>query len=249
MIRPRSTYRTIGLAAAAICLTAFGAWLIALDREVVNGFEAHLHRKPAIVYAGRLTIRPGDVIDPSDVTLRLERLGFQAATDAVQEPGEYRWREPELLEVALRASDELVPSDASVAPAGRVVTLTLRDGRVTAVRAPDESLAAALLLGAEPLGVIAGAHRLSMRPVRLGEVPPVLLFAILTTEDRRFWSHHGIDLRAMGRAALADWRAGRVVEGGSTLTQQLVKNLFSAVSRRCAGRRTKRRWPCCWKRT
>ena len=226
MIRPRSTYRTIGLAAAAICLAAFGAWLIALDREVVNGFEAHLHRKPAIVYASRLTIRPGDVIDPSDVTLRLERLGFQAAAAAVQEPGEYRWREPELLEVALRASDELVPSDVSVAPAGRVVTLTFRDGRVTAVRAPDESLAAALLLGAEPLGVIAGAHRLSMRPVRLGEVPPVLLFAILTTEDRRFWSHHGIDLRAMGRAALADWRAGRVVEGGSTLTQQLVKNLF-----------------------
>jgi len=226
MTRSRSTYLTIGLGLGAIGLAAIGAWLIALDREVVNGFNAHLHRKPAVVFASRLTVRPGDEIDSDAVTRRLDQLGFHTATNGDPVSGEYRWREPGLLEVALRSSDELVPSDDSEPSSGRVVTITLRDGEVTAVRAPDQSLAAALLLGAEPLGVIAGEHRLSMRPVRLGEVPPVLLFAILTTEDRRFWTHHGVDLRAMGRAALADWRAGRIVEGGSTLTQQLVKNLF-----------------------
>jgi 1A family penicillin-binding protein len=222
----QSTYLKIGLCVAAISVVVLTAWLIALDREVVNGFEAHLHRQPAIVYASRLTIRPGERFDPGQLNTRLERLGFQATTDEVRGPGEYQWMEPDLLQVTLRPSDALLPSEEAVSSAGRVITLTFRDGQITAVRASDQSLAAALLIGAEPLGVIAGAHRLSMRPVRLAETPPVLLFAILTMEDRRFWSHHGIDLRAIGRAALADWRAGRIVEGGSTLTQQLVKNLF-----------------------
>lgn len=222
----RSVYLKIGFCVAAMSLVVFAAWLIALDREVVNGFEAHLHRQPAIVYASRLTIRPGEQFDPGVLTRRLERLGFQAATDEVRGPGEYHWMDPDLLQVTLRPSDALLPSEEAVPSAGHVVTLAFRSGRITAVRASDQSLAAALLVDAEPLGVIAGAHRLSMRPVRLAETPPVLLFAILTMEDRRFWTHPGIDLRAMGRAALVDWRAGRIVEGGSTLTQQLVKNLF-----------------------
>jgi 1A family penicillin-binding protein len=226
MGRLRSGYLKIGFGIFAFCLVVCAAWLIALDREVVNGFEAHLHRQPAVIYASRLTIRPGEALDHDALTTRLERLGFQAAPDEPAGPGEFHWTEPDLLQVALRPSDALLPSGPALPPSGRLVTLTLRAGEVTAVRASDQSLAAALLIDAEPLGVIAGAHRLSMRPVRLAEAPPVLLFAILTMEDRRFWTHHGIDLRAMGRAALADWRAGRIVEGGSTLTQQLVKNLF-----------------------
>ncbi len=232
MTRPRLTYLNIGLALAAICLAVFGAWVIALDREVVKGFEAHLHRQPAVVYASRLTLHQGELIDPDALTKRLERLGFHAVepvssnSDALLGPGEYRWMDPESLQVALRPSDTLLPSENAAPSAGRVITLEIRDRQLTAVRAPDQSPAAALLVGAEPLGVIAGEHRLSMRPVRLAEMPSTLLAAILTTEDRRFWDHSGIDPRALGRAALADFRAGRIVEGGSTLTQQLVKNLF-----------------------
>ena len=226
MTQSRSTYLRVGLGIVAIGVVICGGWVIALDREVVNGFEAHLHRQPAVVYASRLTIRPGQAIAPETLTTQLTRLGFQAVTDEPRGPGEYRWFEPTLLQMTLRSSDAVLPADEMAPSVQRAATLTLRDGQVTAVRLSDQSLAAALLVGAEPLGVIAGAHRLSMRPVRLAEAPPVLLFAILTMEDRRFWEHHGIDLRALGRAALADWRAGRVVEGGSTLTQQLVKNLF-----------------------
>jgi penicillin-binding protein 1B len=225
-IRLRSTALRIGSWVAALGLVVIALWLIVLDREVVNGFEAHLHRQPAVIYASRLTIHQGEAIDHDALTARLERLGFQASTDDPADPGKYHWREPNLLQLTLRSSDALLPSEHASPPDDQLVTLTLRAGQVTAVRASDQSLAAALLIDAEPLGVIAGAHRLSIRPVRLAEAPPVLLFAILTMEDRRFWTHHGIDLRAMGRAALADWRAGRIVEGGSTLTQQLVKNLF-----------------------
>lgn len=62
--------------------------------------------------------------------------------------------------------------------------------------------------------------------VRLEEMPPWLPMAVLATEDRRFYSHFGIDLRGIARAAVANFQAGRVVQGGSTITQQLAKNVF-----------------------
>ena len=58
------------------------------------------------------------------------------------------------------------------------------------------------------------------------ELPDYLLQAFLSTEDRRFFDHSGIDLRGMMRATMANIRSGAVVEGGSTITQQLAKNLF-----------------------
>ena len=62
--------------------------------------------------------------------------------------------------------------------------------------------------------------------LKLEDVPDVLLQAVLATEDRRFWSHWGVDPIGTLRAATANARASGVVQGGSTLTQQLAKNLF-----------------------
>ena len=62
--------------------------------------------------------------------------------------------------------------------------------------------------------------------VEAGELPAHLVYAVIATEDRRFWDHDGVDWRGLARAAAANWRAGRVTQGGSTITQQLVKNLF-----------------------
>ncbi|MBX9699409.1 MAG: PBP1A family penicillin-binding protein [Acetobacteraceae bacterium] len=67
--------------------------------------------------------------------------------------------------------------------------------------------------------------------VRLRDLPPALPAALLAVEDRRFRSHPGIDPIGILRAALANWRAGEVVQGGSTLTQQLAKNLFLTPER------------------
>jgi penicillin-binding protein 1A len=62
--------------------------------------------------------------------------------------------------------------------------------------------------------------------VAVDELPDYLVKAILATEDRRFYEHMGVDLRGMGRALLTNLRRGGVVEGGSTITQQLARNLF-----------------------
>ena len=63
-------------------------------------------------------------------------------------------------------------------------------------------------------------------PLRLADVPPYLVQAIVATEDRRFFDHAGFDPVALARAVVANLRAGRVRQGGSTLTQQLAKNIF-----------------------
>ena len=60
----------------------------------------------------------------------------------------------------------------------------------------------------------------------LEDLPDVYKNAVISVEDHRFYSHFGIDPIAIGRAVLHDIQAGRYVEGGSTITQQLAKNLY-----------------------
>ncbi|MEQ9518259.1 MAG: PBP1A family penicillin-binding protein [Parvibaculum sp.] len=67
--------------------------------------------------------------------------------------------------------------------------------------------------------------------VPLSDLPPYLINAVLATEDQRFFSHPGIDIFGLGRAMLANLKAGAVVQGGSTLTQQLAKNIFLTPER------------------
>ncbi len=68
-------------------------------------------------------------------------------------------------------------------------------------------------------------------PVPAAELPAAMRDAVLAIEDRRFYSHFGLDPLALIRAAVANLRAGRVVQGGSTLTQQLAKNIFLTPDR------------------
>ncbi len=79
--------------------------------------------------------------------------------------------------------------------------------------------------------VLANQGDLYGEVVRLRDLPAHLPAALMAIEDRRFRSHFGIDPWGMARAAHANWRAGEVVQGGSTLTQQLAKNLFLTPER------------------
>src|SRR6516162_4488709 len=69
------------------------------------------------------------------------------------------------------------------------------------------------------------------QPLTLQEMSPYLPRAVIATEDRRFYSHFGIDLIGLMRASIANLAAGHIVQGGSTITQQLAKNLFLTSER------------------
>ena len=79
--------------------------------------------------------------------------------------------------------------------------------------------------------ILASYGDLYGKPVSLDQLPPYLPEALLATEDRRFYSHFGLDLRGLLRATLANIQAGHVVQGGSTITQQLAKNVFLTPDR------------------
>jgi penicillin-binding protein 1A len=81
--------------------------------------------------------------------------------------------------------------------------------------------------------------KLDRRPARLEEVPKRLIQAVITVEDRSFYSNRGVDLQAMVRALLENVDAGEVEQGGSTITQQLIKNRFFKNPKRDLDRKVK----------
>jgi penicillin-binding protein 1A len=99
------------------------------------------------------------------------------------------------------------------------------DGMPAASRRPSVTLLAA------DGGMLATQGDLYGETVRLRDLPAHLPAALMAVEDRRFRSHWGLDPIGLARAAWANWRAGEVVQGGSTLTQQLAKNLFLSPER------------------
>ena len=80
-------------------------------------------------------------------------------------------------------------------------------------------------------GTVLAERGLRRGHVRLDALPPYLIQAVIATEDRRFYSHWGIDPLGLMRASFRNASAGSVVEGGSTITQQLAKNLFLSPKR------------------
>jgi penicillin-binding protein 1B len=114
----------------------------------------------------------------------------------------------------------------------RTVQVRFADDKVSSLRElhPDRPLA---LLRLEPqlMGKIYPTHNEDRILVRLDEVPPALIDALIAMEDRRFFEHWGISPRGLARAVVANIKAGKRVQGGSTLTQQLVKNFYLSSER------------------
>ncbi len=116
-----------------------------------------------------------------------------------------------------------------VALAGAVLALTWDLPRTDLALA--QTRRAGVTLEAADGRVIATSGDVHGEIVRLRDLPAHLPTAIIAIEDRRFRDHPGLDPIGIARAAWANWTSGRVVQGGSTLTQQLAKNLFLTPER------------------
>jgi penicillin-binding protein 1B len=194
-----------------------------LDYVITKQFTDRGWTVPAQVYARPLELRAGLPLSAGDLEQELERLGYRISRTA--RPGTYR-RDGSRFDILLRKAQyagqvrEPLPLRA-VAGARTITSLQDAKGRDLPV-APLEPL----LIGS--LHPVHGEDRIIVPPE---EVPGLLPAALKAIEDRNFDTHGGIDLKAILRAAWANLRAGRVEQGGSTLTQQLVKSYFQDQSR------------------
>jgi penicillin-binding protein 1B len=206
---------------------AAGRWVNGLDQIVTMRFEGPRFRVPSRVFSAPAILYPG--LDWKLVDLRgtLQRLGYRSAPGSRDlPPGQYVWGENRV-RVHLRAFEH--PSRPE--PAHDVV-LRLNGDVIEEIRAlPGGQEVGAVLLEPEQMGAYYGLNHEQRELVTLDDVPRHLVDAILSVEDQRFETHPGIDLKRIGGAAVANLRAGSIQQGGSTLTQQLVKNFFLTPER------------------
>jgi penicillin-binding protein 1B len=206
----------LGIAAAS----AAAIVLLVLYVSLTRAFEGHSWRVPSSVYSDVLVLRPGERLSAGDLVHRLDRSGYARVAGAARDPGQYSAAGARVA-LHLRAFETPGRSE----PARRI-EVRFDGERVDEVRDAAGRRLAAVAVEPERLATLYGARQEERLPVRLEDVPPRVVHAVLAAEDSRFFAHRGLDLRGIARAAAANVSQGRIVQGGSTITQQTVKNLF-----------------------
>jgi len=178
------------------------------------------------VFARPPTFTRGDRPNRKAVQDHLQRLGYQQTRGQEVGIGEYYFssRGWVIGQRPFRGSGELDP-------AGFAIVRLDYSGRISRMEDEEGRRLGQVTLEPELIGRITEGSREDRLPVQLEEIPELLVKAVLTVEDQRFLDHGGLDYRRIAAAFAANFRAGRVVQGGSTLTQQLAKNLFLSPRR------------------
>ncbi|MFO0775767.1 MAG: PBP1A family penicillin-binding protein [Nitrospiraceae bacterium] len=216
--------RVVG-AVAALGLLAFLAYGLYLASVLTlpKGEE----RPPLLIYGAPFVLTPQAALTEAQLRDRLGRLGYHPVESEVRAPGTYRVRGG-TVDLYLKGA-----SDLHLEP--RQIRITLDRGVVASIAAVTNARLTSPLPSAtlEPqlISGVRGATRQVRTWVPLAEMPSLLIDTVLAVEDRRFRSHFGIDPIAIGRAVAANVLRGEVVQGGSTITQQLAKNLFYTPKR------------------
>ncbi len=204
---------------ALLLLVAAIAVVAVLDRRVTQQFEGRRWTLPARVYAQPVDLYAGQQLSAQRFADELERLGY-LATPKADRPGTYRRRGDEVSVYVreFRFADGPQPARSlRVGFAGDAIA-GIADDR--GVEVPVFRLDPLLIGSIFPMH---GEDRIVVAP---DEVPPLLPEALKAVEDRAFETHHGVNPLAILRALFVNVRAGQVEQGGSTLTQQLVKSYF-----------------------
>lgn len=193
--------------------------LLVLDQRVTQAFERLAWQEPTRIYARPLRLAPGEPLDARSLLAELDASGYREAEGAPQ-PGSFA-RDGDRFQLHLRAWRDL----DGARPAQRVA-LELGGGRVRALAQASGAALDVAWLDPARIASLHGKEQSERRLVRLAEVPEQLILLLQSTEDRSFKHHRGVDPWGILRALWVNLREGEIRQGGSTLTQQLVRSLF-----------------------
>ena len=202
-----------------LLLAGFITYMVLLDRQIVRQFEGRRWDLPAQVYARPLEIYVGLRLSLDELQNELLALGY-ASTKAAESQGTFA-RLAGRISLQTRPFqfwDGRQPVQAAV--------VTFQGNQVTALTDARGRELPLLRLDPPFIGNIFTAHGEDRVIVGPDEVPDLLLDTLKVVEDRDFDRHRGVSLRAISRALWANVKAGGIEQGGSTLTQQLVKSYF-----------------------
>ena len=233
---PPRPHRSFGvfllrLALLGIVLIGLSAGLVAtlygvhLDRVVRSKFEGKRWALPARVYARPLELYADRALTPEQLQSELKRLNYRQVNNP-ETDGTYTHNGDHFLlhTRRFRFWDGEEPN--------RLLDLELKAGKVSALKdASDGSVPALARLEAALIASIYPTHNEDRVLLQRKDLPDLLVRTLLAVEDRNFYVHHGVDPRGILRAGLNNLRAGGVVQGASTLTQQLVKNFYLTSER------------------
>ncbi len=215
------------LAATIVLVAVAGAIVVAYYGRIVEArMEGPRWRLPARIYSAAWVVRPGDAVGADDVIRRLVRLRYTDSGKGEMPPGQYHLSKSRLA-VSIRDRES-----AEGLVRGGKASIEFSGRRVAAVKSlPAGAPLAWVVFEPEVVGSVYDEKMEDRTLVRLSDVPHVLVDAILATEDRDFYSHSGLSFRRLAGAVVQSVFRRRSVRGTSTLTQQLVKNMFLTPER------------------
>ena len=202
---------------ALLCGIAYLVWL---DHRVTSEFEGKRWSLPARVYARPLELYIGATIAKDELSKVLNSLAYQHRA-SLQGSGQYQ-KQANSIRLISRVFDFWDRQEQS-----KKIRIEFSAGRILSIT--DETNAEQLsVFRLEPqlIGKIFPEHNEDRVLVPYDEVPTLLIDALVAVEDRNFYHHFGIDLKGILRAMISNITSGGLRQGGSTLTQQLVKNYF-----------------------
>lgn len=214
-----------GLKLAVVGIAALVILGIYLDGMIKDRFDGQIWKLPAVVYGRILHLAPGDDVTIRELKRELDTLNYQKV-QTPKRPGEYSASSTrvELIRRPFEFEDGAEPERHAMVSFNTtgVESITLQDSK--------KQLG---YLRVEPklLGMMESNINEQRMFLPRERFPEFLVDALLTTEDRDFYHHDGVSPTAILRAFIVNLKAGRTVQGGSTLTQQLAKNLFLTQDR------------------